>query len=74
MDKEVSPNGPLYHRFFIFNINKFTDSKLRKLIVSLPEFYDGLVKNNLRKNNELNYIIWLSDNDYVNKDKDIGNL
>ncbi len=74
LDKEVSPNGPLYHRFFIFNINRFTNLKLRKLIVSLPEFYNELLKNNLRKNTELNYLIWLSDYDYVEKKNEIGFL
>ncbi len=59
----VSPRNNLYHRCFVFNINKLTDMKLRRKIMGLPGFYSKLVESNTRINKELNSLKWINDLD-----------
>lgn len=68
-DIEVSSRGPLFHRCFTFNINKFTNIDLRKKILGLPDYYSKLLNPDIRKNKELNYLIWINE-----LDKDINPL
>lgn len=59
----VSQRNNLYHRCFIFNINKLTDMELRGKIMGLPRFYLKLVESNTRINKELNSLKWINNLD-----------
>ena len=60
-DIQVSPRGPLFHRCFTFNINKFTNIDLRKKILELPNYYSKLLNPDIRENKELNHLAWINE-------------
>ncbi len=62
----VNPRNNLYHRCFVFNINKLSDIELRGKIMGLPRFYKKLFDSNTRINKELNSLKWIN---YLDKEK-----
>lgn len=61
-DIKVSKYSKLYHRCFMFNINKFSDMNLRKKIINLPNFFSKLLHPDIRIIKELNYLKWIKEN------------
>ncbi len=59
-DMLVNPKTNLFHRCFIFNVNKFTDYELRKKILGLPQFYLKLLNPDIRQVKELNSVNWIN--------------
>jgi hypothetical protein len=70
-DMIIGQHKNLYHRFFIFNVNWFEDWDIRNKIINLPEFYQNLIDKNLRTNSELNYLKWLSEEEYSNNNNEM---
>lgn len=57
----VNPRKNLFHRFFVFNINKFENATwLRNEIIALPGFMSMLKKTNNNDNKELNDLLWIN--------------
>ncbi len=57
-DLKVSARSNLYHRYFSFNVNWFSNQILRGKILGLDRFYEKLLNPDTRDNKELNNLIW----------------
>ncbi len=74
-DRLATPEGNIYHRYFVFNVNWFSNWEYRKKILELPEYYSSLKSEGKLKNIELNYIKWMDKNEIENvENKEIGSL
>lgn len=73
-DIKVSEYTELYHRCFVFNINKFSDVVIRNKVMDLPKFYSKLLNPDIRKIKELNYLKWINDSDKISKSDDFSPL
>ena len=57
LDLMVNRDKKLFHRFFIFDINKFKSLELRTKIINLPEYFKNLEE---KDNKELNFLLWIN--------------
>ena len=57
LDLTVNREKKLFHRFFLFDINKFKSSDLRKKIINLPKYMEKLEE---KDNKELNFLLWIN--------------
>lgn len=74
-DIKVSERNNLYHRCFMFNVNKFTNIEYRNKILGLPVFYKKLLNSDTRINKELNDLKWMSVDELKNiNDSDTSSL
>ncbi len=62
-DIKVSERNNLYHRCYIFNVNKFTNIIYRNKILGLPVFYNKLLNPDTRINKELTSLKWMIENE-----------
>ncbi len=73
-DIQVSQRANLYHRCFLFNVNKFSNVELRKKILGLPQFYNNLLNPDIREIKELNYLKWINNDEKENIQNDFTSL
>jgi hypothetical protein len=53
----VNINKKLFHRFYLFDINKFQINDIRTKVIQLPNFFNKLEE---KVNKELNSILWVN--------------